>query len=107
MGMVLVTVIGLRESIYTSLICRNCVDRVKTIDSKILYLRNLFAEFLKGCLLNDVLVIYQLKEVRQISCNLFQLKFQKSRCVGHYCPRSHCKVISIYFSISNKIIVYV
>ena len=47
MEMVLVTVIGLRESIYTGLICRNCVDRVKTIDSKILYLRNLFTENFK------------------------------------------------------------
>ena len=47
MGMVLVTVIGLQESIYTGLICRNCVDRIKTIDSKILYLRNLFAENFK------------------------------------------------------------
>ena len=47
MRMVLVTVIGLPETIYTGLICRNCLDRVKTIDSKILYLRNLFAENFK------------------------------------------------------------
>ena len=54
MGMVLVTVIGLRESIHTGLICRNGVDLFKTIDWKILYLSNLFTEnfkrlFVKRC----------------------------------------------------------
>ena len=47
MGMVLVTVIGLPETIHTGLICQKCIDRVKTIDSKIVYLRNLFAENFK------------------------------------------------------------
>ena len=44
LGIVLVTVIGLPDDISNGSICRNCVDKVKTIDSKILSLRNLFAE---------------------------------------------------------------
>ena len=43
LGMVLVTMIKLQESITVDTIYRNCVDGVKTIDYKLMYL-NLFAE---------------------------------------------------------------